>query len=144
MTSSSYIMRNKPVLFFYSFLLHYLWFYRPLFLAPLHHFSKPQSSLFSFLLCESPSTPLIISASHLSLLWFFKMKSTEQHRIFKIQVHRDFCRAVMKPAFYPQTLLLGSLMFALPFSSPLSMSQWCLQHLFHDWNQHFKSTIVYM
>lgn len=47
MSSSPYFVRNKPVLFFYSSLLHCLWFYKPF--ASLQHFSKPRSSLFHFL-----------------------------------------------------------------------------------------------
>ena len=52
------------------------------------------------------------------------MKPSEQHRIFRIRVHRDFYSGIMKSVFYSQPLPSDFLMFILPFSSPLGMSQY--------------------
>lgn len=132
MPTSSYIMRNKPVLFFYSSLLHYLWFYRPLSLAPLYHFSKPRSSLFSFLgfvkalLHLWSSLPLVSLPSLVFqdevIRTTQNLQNTRAQRF--IQWYKEVC-------IFFSTLPLDFLMFTLPFSSPLNISQ-CFQKTIHS------------
>lgn len=147
MPSSPYFMRNKPVLFFYSTLLHFVILQTFCFTSAL--FQDQKFSILFPPFCGSPAKPLIISTSCLSLFSIFSRQSLQNNIVFKIRVHRVFYSGIKKSVFYSQSFPLYFLTFILSFSPPLSMTQsflktlQCLQHLSYDCHQHCKSSTAH-
>jgi len=152
MPNSSYSTRNKPVLFFCSSLPHYLWFHWPLSLAPLYHFSNPRSSLFSFLRFEKAllhlwsSLPLVSLSS--LVLQDEVIRTTQNLQNTSVQRFLQWCNEVCL-LFSTSSLRFPNICFAFSITilfQPVFSGNYpqCLQHLFHDWYQHFKNIIMYM